>query len=165
MLSKEKQVELLNRIEKKLQPFGSRAFGCAKPDSDYDYICTDEQMIKIIRFLEANNHEYMEYQGKSSNEFEKIPENNLYNEKNIKFNIDNKTINLISYSLYYYDKAIDIAKILIEISKNKNNAIIKDFLNNKESRIKIVNGFFNAGFAPKIYNEYNDIIDPNEIPF
>ena len=170
MLTPEKQWELFERIQEVMQPFGSRAYGCNNENSDYDFICSEEQLQKLKKFLDANNHIYDDLYHMnriSAGGFGHIPNNTLHNSGNIKFTIDGKVVNIISFKEDKIKYAKDIAKTLIEFSKNSklinsDNLVLKKFLENKEARIRITLGFFDAMFSTK----YSDIeINADEIPF
>lgn len=173
-LDSKKQEELFDRIKNIGIPFGSRAFGCElKQYSDYDFIVKDTFVDSLINLLNKYNYPYKEMCEKikeSSGEYEYIPNNKLYNTYNMKFVLNKKEINLISYTDDKYDKVSDIIENIHSLL-NIENSVTKSFKENKEARILIINGFFNAMFMDfNTANNRNDEdsladIDIDDIPF
>jgi len=164
-MDKNKQEKLFNNIKDNLLLFGSRAYGCETEKSDYDFICTDTEAKKLIKFLNANNyHFYQNDSYTSSDKFKHIPNNNIYNNNNILFNLNGKQINIISYSEQRYESAVKVVKHLTDMCKNMSeDNMVQLFKKDKEVRINITLGYFRAIMELPI-NSTNDI-DPDEMPF
>ena len=151
--------ELFNRIDSKFVKFGSRGFDCEyDEDSDYDYIMSEESALKLMKYLDKTNIKYIDKGNilkESSGGYDYIPNNKLYNTHNLKMLINGKMVNIISYP----EEEISIVYEIIDSIRTMlatNNNVSDLFKSNKEARIMIINGFFNAVFR-NFKNEEDEI--------
>lgn len=169
---KEKLIQELKKIEKnenKLKKyirqgilFGSRKWGVADEDSDYDIMLNLESSKNIIDLCNELELKYEILNGSSISEY-----NRMYNIYNIKFYFNDTLYNVVGYT----DEQLEVIN---EHILPKMDKIPKDILKSKDVRVMIFNGFLDIYFSDKY--EYVNIkrklhplpiikLDEDEIPF
>lgn len=127
--------ELVNR----LTLIGSRAWGGYSDCSDYDFIASNKiesTVFDIMYELDINFTSNTGYEGESI----------LFNEKSVKFILDNKVVNILFYKDEDYPKIDLVANMMLSLSKTKH---FDKAIENKNKRHRLFEKLVETVFANK----------------
>ena len=127
--------KLRNLIKNNGFLIGSRKWGGAKLNSDYDYVFHENKMQEVLKILDKMDVHYDVVQGYDDNGEIK---HTMQNITNLKFIINNKLMNLISYDEDKFKKMKDVNACMDALKNTPAGLLIK---NDKEVRVKLVEQF------------------------